>query len=408
MKLKPIPSLLLGLALLLVTGACRAAPAGAPLATPVPLASATPSQVPGAGHTPASPSPVAPGVRPPDAAPTKAPGPPPRIQALHKRLQALVDGYPGMRVGLTVLHIPTGERVDLDGDRPQPLASVFKVPIMIEVARQIQQGQKGLSLDRALAIREQDKCIGSGRLQQRPAGSQVPLRQAVELMETISDNTATDMVFELVGTDSVNRLMADLGLRESDIYLKNRPAWLISLGLGSPFRGMKPGQIASTWMGMSSAQRHQAARQVEAENQRLSLARFQAAEDASAARQSHAENVEVAAAVDNVGSSSDFAELLTMLWKGEILDRNWTDYCLGVLARQKYNTRIPRLLPRGTRVFHKTGTLAGIVNDAGIVEIAPGNQVAVVVFIRDIPEGQEDRAQDLIGRVARAAWETWR
>ena len=316
--------------------------------------------------------------------------------------------FPGMKVGFSLVHLPTGERVELEAHRPHPLASVFKVPIMIELARQIQAGRQGRGLDQVLVLREQDKCIGSGPLQGRPAGSRIPLREAVELMETVSDNTATDLVFELVGTSSVNRLMRDLGLREGDIYLKNRPAWLISLGMGSPFRGMGPRQIAQAWSRMTSDQRHQAALLVEAENRALSLERFQAAEDASSARQSHAENVLVAAAVDNLGSPGNFADLLVKLWKGEILDRKWTDYCLGVLARQKYNTRIPRLLPKGVRVYHKTGTLAGIVNDAGILEIGPQNQVALAVFVREVQEGREEAAQELIGQVARAAYEAWR
>ena len=329
-------------------------------------------------------------------------------RALETRVRALVAKYPGMRVGLSVVHLPTGQRVDLDADRPYPLASVFKVPIMIEVARQARAGRSGLSLDELLVLREADKCIGSGELQYRPEGTRIRLREAVELMETVSDNTATDLVFERIGLQSVNRMMADLGLRESDIFLKNRPAWLISLGTGTRFRGMGPLQIAATWKAMTPAQRHQAALQVEEENRGLSRARLQAAEDASAARQSHSENVAVASAVENFGSPSDFADLLGRLWKGELLDRKGTDYCLGVLARQKYNTRIPRLLPAGTRTWHKTGTLAGIVNDAGLVQVRPDAPVAVVVFVRDVQEGREAAAEDLIARVSRAAYDAWR
>lgn len=330
-----------------------------------------------------------------------------RARALEAKVRALVAKYPGMKVGVSILHVPSGERVDLDGDRPYPLASVFKLPIMIEVARQIQAGEKGLTLNKRLVLRESDKVIGSGRLLDKPAGSTVTLAQAVELMETISDNTATDLVFDVIGLDSVNRMMRGLGLNESDIYLKNRPAWLISLGMGSQFRGMGPRQIASTWLKMSSAQRHEAARKVEAENRSLTLSRFQAAEDASADRQSHAENVLVAAAVDNMGSPSDFAELLAKLWKGEILDEKWTDYCLGVLARQKYNTRLPRNLPPGTVVYHKTGTIAGVVNDAGLMEVGD-DPVAIAVFVRDVQAGRQGAAEELIGRIARAAYDAYR
>jgi beta-lactamase class A len=317
-----------------------------------------------------------------------------------------------MKAGVSIVHLPSGQRVEVRGHQPHPLASVFKIPVMIEVARQIQGGQAGLSLDHPLVLRNQDRCLGSGSLQHRPTGTRISVREAVELMMTVSDNTATDMVFERIGTSSVNRLLADLGLRQSDVYLKNRPAWLISLGMGSRFRGMSPRQIAATWSRMSPEERHQTARQVEAENTSLSLARFQAAEDASAERNSHAENVAVAAAVDNLGAPSDFSALLGRLWRGQILDEKWTAYCLGVLSRQKYRTRIPRLLPEGTRVWHKTGTLAGIVNDAGILEVQTRQgrreAVVVVVLVREVEQGREEAASDLIAKIARVAWEAWR
>lgn len=335
-----------------------------------------------------------------------------RSRALQTRVEALLAQTPGMKAGVSILHLPSGERVEVRGHQPHPLASVFKVPVMLELARQIQKGSPGLDLEQVLILRDQDRCLGSGSLQHRPAGTRIPLREAVELMMTISDNTATDLVFERIGISSVNRLLADLDLRQSDIYLKNRVAWLISLGMGSRFRGMSPRQIAATWSKMSPEERHRVARQVEAENASLPLSRFQAAEDASARNNSHAENLAVAAAVENLGSPSDFSRLLAGLWKAEILDRKWTDYCLGVLSRQKYRTRIPRLLPAGTRVWHKTGTLAGIVNDAGIVEVQTRQNrrepVVVVVFVRDVQEGREEAAAELIAKIARAAWEEWR
>ena len=37
------------------------------------------------------------------------------------------------------------------------------------------------------------------------------------------------------------------------------------------------------------------------------------------------------------------------------------------LSNSLRNTRIPLRLPDGTRVAHKTGTLDGVVNDAGVV-----------------------------------------
>jgi beta-lactamase class A len=336
----------------------------------------------------------------------------PAAAKLQARVQALVAAHANhMRAAVAIVHEPDGSTVTVDADRPCPLASVFKLPIMLELARQLQEGREGLSLDKQLTIQESNKCIGSGRLRHRPDGSHVSLREAVELMETISDNTATDLVFNLIGIDSVNRMMASLGLTHSDIYLTNRPAYLIADGLGSEFHGLSSRQIAERWQAKSSAQRHASAQQVLQQNQNLSLARFQAVEDASAARQTGANYINdayVAATVDNLASAGDIAQLLVLLDSGKLLDPQWTQYCLGVLSRQKYNSRIPRFLPPGTRTFHKTGTITGIVNDAGIIEIAPGNRVVVVVFVHGVAEGHSAEASQLIGHIARAAYDAWR
>jgi beta-lactamase class A len=316
-----------------------------------------------------------------------------------------------MRIGLAILDCATGERLEVDAREPFPLASVFKLPLLIELARQMQQKRPGLSLERALVIHESDKCVGGGTLRSSPVGTRVTVARCAELMETVSDNTATDMLFHLIGLDSVNCMLGRSGLERSDIFLTNRVAWLISLGAGTPFRGLSARQIADRWLKMSSLMRRRTAAQVEAENRNLTLQQFQALEDASAARQvgdAYAADVAVAEAVDNVASPHDMADLLRLLSTSKLLDTHWTSWCMGVLSRQKFNTRIPRLLPRGTKVYHKTGTIVGVVNDAGLVAL-PGNggPLAVVVFVRDVKQGAQADAEKAIAQIARMAFDAF-
>jgi beta-lactamase class A len=108
--------------------------------------------------------------------------------------------------------------------------------------------------------------------------------------------------------------------------------------------------------------------------------------------------------VDNKASAKDLALLLEKLYRGQLLDSRWTDYCLGVLGRQSFNTRIPRHLPASVKVYHKTGTIAGVVNDIGIIETAPGQAIVVVALIEGVPRGRESQAEELIGQLARAAY----
>lgn len=331
-----------------------------------------------------------------------------RTARLQRQVENLVRQASVGDVAISIAHLPSGERVELDATRPAALASVFKVPVMLELAHQMQSGQSKLTLQTRLPVRASDKCIGSGSLQHQPNGTTVSVERLIELMETRSDNTATDMLFRRIGLESVDRFMHGLGLQSSQIFLTNRAAWLISLAHSSDFRGMSPHQIARTWQKFSPAQRLAAALHAEQENSTLSLREFQRLEDQSADENTSEENIVVATTVDNKASAHDLAVLLEKLYQGEVLNSRWSRFCLGVLGRQHFNSRIPRNLPRGVKVYHKTGTIAGVVNDIGIVEAGPKNPVVVVALIENVAPGQTTAAEELIGRVAHAAYLAYR
>ena len=328
------------------------------------------------------------------------------IAPLEARVRALVAAQRGrLKAGIAIVHVEGGEQVLVDGQHTFPLASVFKLPILVELGRQLQAG--ALKLDQSLPIRADQKIIGSGTLRNRPDGSTVTVREAMELMETISDNTATDILFDRIGLGSVNAMMSGLGATRTDIYLTNRAAWLVCLGMGSEFHGLSASAIAAKWLGLSASARRAAAERIVAENRRTPLAAIQRAEDASASNP-YADDMRLAAAVDNQASPADLALLLTTLQQGKALDDTWTRYCMGVLGRQRYNTRIPRHLPKGVRVYHKTGSIRGVVNDAGLIEVGPHNHVVVVALCSNVAQGAQDAAEELIGQVARAAYDHFR
>lgn len=327
---------------------------------------------------------------------------------LLQKIQAIRAAHAGrMQIGVSVVQVESGRRVDVSADPPYPLASVFKLPVMLEMARQLQHHENNLSLETRLTVTEATKCIGSGTLKNAPDGTRLTLARAVELMETISDNTAADLVFNAIGTGSVDRFLHGLGLNGCHIFLTNRAAWLISLAHGSEFRGMGPAQIVSRWAALTHAQKEDAARRILAENEGLTVPQFQAIEDASESRP-YAQDMLVAEATDNVAPPAELATLLVRFVKGELLDAHWTQYCLDVLSRQQFNSRIPRLLPAGTPVYHKTGTLEGIVNDAGVIEISNDNHVVVVVLCKRVARGASSEAGTAIAHIARAAYDAFR
>ena len=76
-------------------------------------------------------------------------------------------------------------------------------------------------------------------------------------------------------------------------------------------------------------------------------------------------------------------ELLRRLDNGTLLRPSSRSYLLGLMARcNTGKNRMRALLPAGTRVEHKTGTLSGYTSDVGFITLPDGRRLAVAFFAR--------------------------
>ncbi len=110
------------------------------------------------------------------------------------------------------------------GDRTFGAASTVKIPIMIEIFRQIDAGTR--SLDDPYTVTAEDHTPGSGVLLHLHTGIELTLNDLIYLMISISDNMATNILIRMAGMDAVNRTMADIGMTNSVLgrEMKGRPA----------------------------------------------------------------------------------------------------------------------------------------------------------------------------------------
>jgi hypothetical protein len=106
----------------------------------------------------------------------------------------------------------------IEADRPRPLASIFKLYVLGAVAQAVEDGEVTWS-DR-LVVTDEVRSLPSGTLQDEPDGTEVSVARAAAGMIAVSDNTATDLLMELVGRDAVESAMARMGHRTPDL---NRP-----------------------------------------------------------------------------------------------------------------------------------------------------------------------------------------
>jgi beta-lactamase class A len=105
-----------------------------------------------------------------------------------------------------------------------PAASTIKIPVMVEVFRQLAAGR--FDLNTRLRLQSGDRDAGYGDLCDAPAGSSYSISQLLSLMIDVSDNTATNMLIRRVGRQHINATMQQLGLthtRLSDFIRSSGP-----------------------------------------------------------------------------------------------------------------------------------------------------------------------------------------
>lgn len=105
----------------------------------------------------------------------------------------------------------------VEAERPVPLGSAFKLYVLGAVADAV--AARELAWTDEIVITDELKSVPSGILQDREDGSVTTVREAAELMISISDNTATDLLIDLVGRERVEQAQATFGHTKPELNI---------------------------------------------------------------------------------------------------------------------------------------------------------------------------------------------
>ncbi len=104
----------------------------------------------------------------------------------------------------------------MNGAQAFPAASMIKLPVFVALLAAVDAGL--VKPDQMLEIKPEHVTGGSGWLQWRTVGSKLSVRDTADLMITISDNTATNMLIDLLGgKEACNRTFASWGCTNTKI-----------------------------------------------------------------------------------------------------------------------------------------------------------------------------------------------
>ncbi|MFC1703518.1 serine hydrolase [Candidatus Omnitrophota bacterium] len=130
---------------------------------------------------------------------------------------ALEDEFSYYRVEplLIVEDLNTGWQFSHNKDTAVPSASLVKVPIMVCCFDQAARGK--INLDDIIALRAKHKVGGSGKLRYAPNGTKTSVGKLIELMIAQSDNTATNVLIDMLGFEQLNAYFKEIGLKNTNI-----------------------------------------------------------------------------------------------------------------------------------------------------------------------------------------------
>ena len=137
--------------------------------------------------------------------------------SLDQQIKNKVASFKG-RVSLFARNLDTGQTYALNADERVRTASTIKIAVMVEGFARVAEGRAKWTDE--VVLTKEKKYGGSGILYELSDGLRLTLRDAVNLMMLVSDNTATNLVLEVLTTDAVNARMESLGLNQIKIMRK--------------------------------------------------------------------------------------------------------------------------------------------------------------------------------------------
>ena len=286
-------------------------------------------------------------------------------------LSAIARRFEGT-LGICSMRVDGPETIlEVAGDEVFPAASVIKIAIALELFCQVEEG--AIALGERITLRTSDKVIGSGVLAELGEGLSPTVGDLVYLAMAISDNTAANLLVDRVGIFSVNRRLASLGLKKTRLSGK---ILVHETKNGPP-----------------------------------------AIEDFGATPSATTDDGDDGRGERSPITARELVHLLRCVHRREDLPAPACDALLEILQKTQTASSIRRGLPEArfrdrtpAHLFHKTGSIRGVVNEAGIVATERGAYAVALLSkdSRDLRPTQDNVARVALAEASRVVYKAMR
>lgn len=271
----------------------------------------------------------------------------PTLMELEASLRSVVAAS-GAEVGLYYRALASdGDSLALSPDLRMHAASTMKVPVMMQLFLDDQEGRRGL--DEPIPVTRTFRSIVDGSSFDLPpesdsdttfydrVGSEAPARELIDRMITWSSNLATNILIEVAEPDRIGELMTAIGADSMSVL-----------------RGVE--DIKAFEAGLS-----------------------------------------------NTATARSLGAVMAAVHGSDRFSPEHREGMIEVLARQHFTEGIPTGVPAGVRVANKTGWITGINHDAALVYPGAAMPYVLVVMVRGHPD--EDQGAAMTAELSRLVWE---
>jgi beta-lactamase class A len=308
---------------------------------------------------------------------TGAAGGPAALDRLQARITQAAAAAHGT-VGVAIKHLESGTELVVNGDEPFPMASTFKLPVLVELYAKAKAGR--LNWDEMVDIGPLDQHLGSGELAvlYDPPGIKLSLHNVANLMMMISDNSAADICLAKAGAADVNARLAALGVT-----------------------GIRVDRLCQELILDYGGQDTAKLKDLPLKELRAAMPRTSRTEEAR-----FASDDRYAADPRDTATPRAFVTLLEKIWRGEAVDRASSDAILETMKRcTTGQQRIRGLLPRDTDVAHKTGSMGGVLDDVGIIYLPENAGHLAIAILTKRTRATSEQVEKAMAEIARYAYD---
>lgn len=116
---------------------------------------------------------------------------------------------------LYVVRLDNGSSYGVNEFEIMQAASLVKLPVMAAFYKEAEEGN--IDLGTEYSLKEEDKTGGSGSLEREDAGYSLTYKELIRLMGKESDNTAFSASLRILGEETIDSMIAEIGMTNTSI-----------------------------------------------------------------------------------------------------------------------------------------------------------------------------------------------